>query len=25
AVPGTAVKYTTPSDPGASTEITVNT
>ena len=25
AVPGTAVKYTTPADPGASTEITVNT
>ncbi|WP_284776640.1 PepSY domain-containing protein [Agrobacterium sp. lyk4-40-TYG-31] len=25
AVPGTAVKYTTPTDPGASTEITVNT
>lgn len=24
-VPGTAVKYTTPADPGASTEITVNT
>lgn len=25
AVPGTAVKYTTPADPGASTEVTVNT
>jgi uncharacterized iron-regulated membrane protein len=25
AVPGTAIKYTTPTDPGASTEITVNT